>query len=1186
MAQANYIVKAPELRTSQDYEFLRAEGVSRIEALAHKLWTDYNIHDPGITILELLCYAVTDLGYRTGYEFRDLMTGLEGGARKSLAEFHTARDILTTSPVTFDDLRKLLIDIRGVRNAWIDPACKVVYCVDADAGKLVDCPGAPAAATPNPPMNGLFDVFIEHEDSVLEAPRVMPTGMAAPDEGPEDFILPAGAGILFHAGYPFRLVSVRVYADRRGKIAVRLIDGSGAILMEKSGIEVSGRKEGQEIRLDFDIPVGEGYRLVALRDPRPSPGSPRPRLGRVRDGGFPHGIEDLVVLEAGTNRRGTVGRYLFFFDWKVSYTVIPPATEPPRLAAVIGPAAAPGDLPSMNVSARSVTIEARRRLVLDSLSVRSAEDGTVAVQVVSDDSGFAGVDCEATARAGESTNIPLSVELDGGREYRLTFSGTNVDLLPVGDPAEAIGEPGVAWIGGQSGPAEFLYFLDDVKVSWFGQPQVTSVTEEDVHMAVLDRLNTHRNLGEDYVNICRLRTEEVAVCADIEVSPGADIQEVLARVFHALQLDISPPVRFETIDELLAKGRTVEEIFEGPALDHGFIDDVEFRKLQRKCEIRSSDVTRIIMSVTGVVAVRKVSLLSFIDGMVAAHEDWVLPLSVGGSLVPRFSPARSKVVFFRNDLPYYPNRREVESLVRELVATEFRSRLTGHEKDLPIPLGEFRDPGDFEAIQNELPANYRVGRYRVPESEGVLRQAQARQLKAYLMFFEQLLANYHAQLARVADLFSWDADKDSTYFTQEVTGIADLADIYHEDYLAAEHGGDLPAALETLIEKPADARLRRDRFLDHLLARFAESFTEYSLLMYGMPTADARKRVIDDKRTFLASYPEMSATRGVAYDYRHPEDPGNLSGFRRRVYGLLGIRDASRRNLAGHSFEVTEAVEGEWRFILRGASGSVIFTSEDCPSEGAIRAALDFALKIGADRANYVLAPDGSEYTLKIQCKDEDDSDIVGRTSSGDEAELDEVVAAFAAVYEAEGFHVVEQVLLRKRTLSDPFLPIQLGCAAGGGCPEVRDPYSFRVAVVLPSWPERFQDLRFRRMVEETLRREAPAHIYLRICWVSHDQMKGLETAMNDWAGALAELAEGLGGCRADLAPGEVTPPTGETPLPTDTGITEYGTALKTLAEKLFSLDTVYPLARLHDCHETPTDEPAITLNNTSLGTF
>ena len=50
--------KPPE--KSLDYEFLRGGGLKHIEELSSRIWTDYNVHDPGITTLELLCYVITD----------------------------------------------------------------------------------------------------------------------------------------------------------------------------------------------------------------------------------------------------------------------------------------------------------------------------------------------------------------------------------------------------------------------------------------------------------------------------------------------------------------------------------------------------------------------------------------------------------------------------------------------------------------------------------------------------------------------------------------------------------------------------------------------------------------------------------------------------------------------------------------------------------------------------------------------------------------------------------------------------------------------------------------------------------------------------------------------------------------------------------------------------------------------
>lgn len=101
---------------SMDYAFLRQEGIRHLERMAGALWTDFNTHDPGITILEQLCYAISDLSYRIAYGLPDILSAKGAEPYENL---YQALEILPSHPVTPLDLRKLLMDIEGVRNAWV-----------------------------------------------------------------------------------------------------------------------------------------------------------------------------------------------------------------------------------------------------------------------------------------------------------------------------------------------------------------------------------------------------------------------------------------------------------------------------------------------------------------------------------------------------------------------------------------------------------------------------------------------------------------------------------------------------------------------------------------------------------------------------------------------------------------------------------------------------------------------------------------------------------------------------------------------------------------------------------------------------------------------------------------------------------------------------------------------------------
>src|SRR6266404_3081365 len=131
-----------------DWEKLRAEGMDYIGKLSGKIWTDHNVHDPGITILEILCYALMDLGYRTNLPSADIFTRNPEDKSKE-NNFFTASEILTCNPLTITDFRKMLVDIEGVRNAWLED-----HYYPYITSKTKGCPAE---------YNGLYHVYIEPE---------------------------------------------------------------------------------------------------------------------------------------------------------------------------------------------------------------------------------------------------------------------------------------------------------------------------------------------------------------------------------------------------------------------------------------------------------------------------------------------------------------------------------------------------------------------------------------------------------------------------------------------------------------------------------------------------------------------------------------------------------------------------------------------------------------------------------------------------------------------------------------------------------------------------------------------------------------------------------------------------------------------------------------------------------------
>ena len=130
------------------------EGLAEVRRLGRSHWTDHNTHDPGITMLELACHALTDLAYRHTVPIQDRIAA--GGA----AQFHAPADVLPNRAFTELDWRKRLIDLPGVKNAWFEPVDDVRLVADLRRKQLRrDPPEHPDWRSL--PLAGLYRVRIE-----------------------------------------------------------------------------------------------------------------------------------------------------------------------------------------------------------------------------------------------------------------------------------------------------------------------------------------------------------------------------------------------------------------------------------------------------------------------------------------------------------------------------------------------------------------------------------------------------------------------------------------------------------------------------------------------------------------------------------------------------------------------------------------------------------------------------------------------------------------------------------------------------------------------------------------------------------------------------------------------------------------------------------------------------------------
>ena len=763
----DYIIeKNPVRPDALNYQVLRSYGLGYIQKLSSKLWTDHNIHDPGITILEMLCYALTDLGYRTSFDMQDILTpaGKKGPEMKHA--FHPAKKILTSHPVTINDYRKFILDrVPGVRNVWFEIQDQKVYCpaIGFDATKkenLFVNPVSPGALK----LKGLYHVKVELEDY----------------------------GIISQAHKNF-LEKLKKYKE-----------------------------------------------------------NPNTDVGRT--------------------------------NYKKCYK-------------------------------------------------------------------------------------------------------------------------------------NYIHSL----------------------------LMSCRNICEDFEKVSILDDYFIGICADIELKPQAKDQHVLAEIYRKLYEYINPSIRFYTIQQLLDKGRSIEQIFQGPVAERGFIDYEELMTFDRKTVLHISDLINSIMDIEGVLNIRSIQFNTAKDNdnknlknKSCLHlADCADPEKY--SFRFRFdidfqSDNKLNKIIFRKGMIYYQARPTKDYKITEVI--DYAEKSADFENDLPEPSGTNRELDNYISLQDEFPKAYMTGREGIPNSAGELRKAQRLQLKAYLLFFDQLLADYLAQLDSVKDMLSWrDVDAEETYNYKKLTNeIFDLDKILSEELLADYD------KYQAVIEHVKVEKNRRNRLLDHLLARFNEKFVDYTVFKFVQNAEGssydnyANNELIHDKKDMLKHYPAMSGNRSHAIDYTHP---------------------LSAKNFAMPEFRISKA------------------------------------LGVDADDSNRLLAP---------EVVDNNPAKMIFENNSAQG--FDKTFGLH--IYE----HILFRPLFADAAgPKHKFLKLYYGDAGTASAKGIiTDPYSMKATVVVPGWLNISARMEFRSFVEQKIRMEMPAHVALKICWIDPRQMWEMETKFKKFVDSLNDL--------------------------------------------------------------------------------
>ncbi|MFN3162546.1 MAG: hypothetical protein ACE37N_03475 [Pseudohongiellaceae bacterium] len=640
------------------------------------------------------------------------------------------------------------------------------------------------------------------------------------------------------------------------------------------------------------------------------------------------------------------------------------------------------------------------------------------------------------------------------------------------------------------------------------------------------RENFHRvrNLCEDLEGPVAVVTEiECQLQAEISIRPGFSAAKVLAEIyFHAAE-QLARKINYQPFSGGVESAQSLDELLQGPRTRQGLIPDSVFDSEHnvRDLHLLESAILSQVRDIDGVDYIADLRLSASTDEFLErdARRAYAFHLRVpddgGGMEHIRVLSAGRSLTYSRDEF------------LAQLEAMRFSSSSKTYrlEDDIRLslkPRGTYRDLARYQSVQNHFPNAYGINQFGVPDTYSPERKAQALQLKTYLLLFEQIMANYLANLGSIRQLFSIDGQDRLSYFA----GVLQAEEISSLERVYPDNAAEI---LNTILSRLDDFIGRKSRLLDYLLGLYGEEFSQEQLrnLDCYHSQAELDRLVIFNKVRLLNRIKFASGDRGAAINLTRPTDFGAdpadpesgidslecVSGLQYRVSIFLGFRHLLPRSMVSEVFRYGLTIEdrpdvdnAQQDGLVRSARerSEASMDEADARYYRVVRATLGGfdglrngvlpapVLQSGIRESSY-RTRDGS---LFLELDKEPGSDGVDarqlellRNRSGDEIARNRKFLQRCLLHlnqECEGMHVLEHILLRPANFRDK-------------AHEFKAKYANRVSVIFPAWTARCQDRQFRSLAEESVRKNCPAHIATEVYWLGFADMCRFEVLHRNW---------------------------------------------------------------------------------------
>lgn len=300
--------------------------------------------------------------------------------------------------------------------------------------------------------------------------------------------------------------------------------------------------------------------------------------------------------------------------------------------------------------------------------------------------------------------------------------------------------------------------------------------KEEVRKKIIE----NRNLCEDIDQIVILKRKPVLIKTEIEINNKYSPEEILAEIYFRIYQYFNNSISIVPYDEIITENN-LENIFTGPYTKSGYIE--EHKIPDKKQEFYISDLIKELSLFDGIQSIKHICFnfenRDYFDKIIFRYSN------EGPTIfqIPQTSKDTTIHITKENKtlaIDYEEVRRRFYKKKSETVAV--RKTRIDFENYVNKPNGKHLDITDYYSIQNQFPYIYGINEFGVAPFESEKRKAQAKQLKTYLVFFEQILINYLAQLNSVKDLFTINETVQYSYFSNNLDDIPGSKNIY-KNYL-------------------------------------------------------------------------------------------------------------------------------------------------------------------------------------------------------------------------------------------------------------------------------------------------------------------------------------------------------------------------------------------------------------------